>query len=40
VADVQALKLMLVPSDAQGVLGSASAIGGGFQQGQGLGGQG
>jgi regulator of protease activity HflC (stomatin/prohibitin superfamily) len=38
VADGQAMKLMLVPSEAQGVLGAASAIGGGFQTGQSVGG--
>ena len=38
VADGQSMKLMLVPSDAQGVLGAATAIGSGFQSGQNLGG--
>jgi regulator of protease activity HflC (stomatin/prohibitin superfamily) len=37
VADGQAMKLMLIPSEAQAVLGAASAIGGGFQTGQDLG---
>jgi hypothetical protein len=34
VADGQAMKLMIVPSDAQAALGAATAIGGGFQTGQ------
>ena len=36
-ADGQAMKLMMVPSDAQAALGAASAIGGGFASGQGMG---
>jgi regulator of protease activity HflC (stomatin/prohibitin superfamily) len=38
VADGQSMKLMLVPSEAQAVLGAATAIGGGFQTGQSVGG--
>ena len=38
VADGQAMKLMLVPSEAQGVLGAATMMGSGFQTGQNLGG--
>lgn len=34
VADGQSMKLMLVPSEAQGVLGAATMIGSGFQQGR------
>ncbi len=37
VADGQSMKLMIVPSEAQAALGAASALGGGFQTGQGLG---
>ena len=37
VADGQAMKLMLVPSDAQAALGAAAALGGGFNAGQGMG---
>ena len=37
VADGQAMKLMIVPAEAQAVLGAATAVGGGFQSGQGLG---
>lgn len=37
VADGQAMKLMLVPSDAQAALGAAAALGGGFNSGQGMG---
>lgn len=37
VADGQSMKLMLVPTEAQGVLGAAAAIGGGFDSGKGLG---
>ncbi len=37
VADGQAMKLMLVPSDAQAALGAAAALGGGFDSGQGMG---
>jgi regulator of protease activity HflC (stomatin/prohibitin superfamily) len=36
-ADGQAMKLMLVPSDAQAALGAAAALGGGFNSGQGMG---
>ena len=36
VADGQSTKLMLVPSEAQGVLGAAAALGGGFSEGAGL----
>jgi len=36
VADGQAMKLMIVPSEAQGVLGAASMIGSGFQNGENL----
>jgi regulator of protease activity HflC (stomatin/prohibitin superfamily) len=37
VADGQSMKLMIVPAEAQAALGAATAIGGGFQTGQGLG---
>ena len=37
VADGQSMKLMLVPSEAQAVLGAATAIGGGFKTGENLG---
>lgn len=37
VADGQSMKLMIVPAEAQAALGAATAIGGGFQSGQGLG---
>lgn len=36
VADGQASKLMLIPTEAQGVLGAAAALGGGFQSGSNL----
>jgi regulator of protease activity HflC (stomatin/prohibitin superfamily) len=37
VADGQSMKLMIVPSEAQAVLGAASALGGGFETGKNLG---
>jgi regulator of protease activity HflC (stomatin/prohibitin superfamily) len=37
VADGQAQKLMIIPSEAKGFLGAASVLGGGFQTGQNMG---